>query len=79
MVLHWQILADPLSPAGGLHLGLLPLFGALIGGEVTLTKPNTIDIHHCCSPSILTPSSGSLQPVQWNQSDHADGRGEIAA
>jgi hypothetical protein len=52
-----------LTPAHGLHLGLLPLFGAPIGEEVTLTKP----------------TSGSLQPVRRNQSDHADGRGEIAA
>jgi hypothetical protein len=57
-----------LPPAGGLHLGLLPLLGGLIGGEVTLTKPSRIEMHQrCCSPSILTPSSGSVQPVRWNR------------
>ena len=69
-----------LTRAHGLHLRLLPLFDAPISEVVTPTKPNTIEMHRrYCSPSILTPSSGSLQPVQWNQSDHADGRGEIAA
>ena len=39
-----------------------------------------IEMHQrCCSPSILAPSSGSLQPVRRNQSDPAGGRGEIAA
>ena len=69
-----------LPPAGGLHLGILPLLGALVSGEVALAKPNTIEMHQrYCSPSILTSSSGSLQPVRRKQSDHADGRGENAA
>jgi hypothetical protein len=34
-----------LSPAGGLHLSLLPLFGTLIGGEMALAVQNTISMH----------------------------------
>jgi hypothetical protein len=44
-----------LSPAGGLHLGLFPLLVALIGGEVTLTKPNTIlmQLRPCCAGGAM--------------------------
>jgi hypothetical protein len=33
-----------LTRAHGLHLGLLPLLGALVGGDVALALPNTIPI-----------------------------------
>jgi len=48
-----------LSPAGGLHLGLLALLGALIGGEAALPLPYTIPMYlRPCCPGSTVPLTG---------------------